>query len=170
MNRYKSVSKRSAVWLMVVVSLWFSLMGGAAKVQALRTECTEAWLRDIGATTVTCNDVLQCGTDGSAPIAPLVGNADVFVIGDSLTYGMVKLGGLLDKMSTAGFKVNTAYETPDSKTVTGPSVEAVGGYAIQQMQRNIEKHSQDFVRANAVMIALGTNHDGNFAYESRALI
>jgi lysophospholipase L1-like esterase len=111
---------------------------------------------------------LTCSTapvdTGGATIAP---GAKIFYLGDSLTYGMVKLGGLLDKTQAAGFTADLAPAINGSSTpfqtytvggAYGNSVSATGGITIGDTTRLAVDYSETAIaQAGAIIIGLGTN-------------
>jgi hypothetical protein len=148
------------VYLLVV------FLHSTPRVDAARTKCTEAYLRDIGATTITCNQIVKtCQT------ATGVENS-VFYIGDSLGVGMVGVGDLLQKTAAAGFSVNSTLSTDAPNRKIGPSVHSIGGYNIQDTLSALSASTEqlDLSSANIVVVMLGTNPDTNLARDIDQMI
>jgi lysophospholipase L1-like esterase len=110
-------------------------------------------------------DAIVCApsTNGNGPAIST--EKGVFVIGDSLTYGMVKAGGLLDKLEATGANVSTAFSVTDKAgpgllgRVQGKSVDATGGITIGGTSAWIDSDSLGISDSTTgkIVIALGTN-------------
>ena len=126
------------------------------------------------------SDTAQCTPSPTATTPVSTGvkaGAKVFVIGDSLTYGMVKLGGLLNKMAAAeaGYSVNTSFEDPSTNPprISGPSVEATEGINITNtIPRITADHGVDLdpAHTDAIIIGLGTNPENDRVAHIHSLI
>jgi hypothetical protein len=107
----------------------------------------------------------QCTLTGGAQAAL---GKKVFVVGDSLTYGMVVNGEFLNSLAIDEFVVNPSYQTMDRSTssprVTGPSVEATGGINTKNSIVRLDEHPFDLAPSNTdiILVALGTNYEDGF--------
>lgn len=108
-----------------------------------------------------------------------IGTGKVFVVGDSLTYHMAanstNSGQLLQKLSAAGYTVDTNFTTTGASTssprISGKSVEAQGGINVADTIPHLAEHPQDWADADIIVIALGTNREQlDFATEISELI
>ena len=116
----------------------------------------------------------ECGTQ-SNPQTSTSSTGRVFYIGDSLMYGMTKIGDLLSKTNVGGFTVDTKYidtPSPSSPRVSGSSVEATGGIRIDETMSNLDTHPQDIAagKVDTVVIGLGTNIDTDMPTKINSLI
>lgn len=105
-------------------------------------------------------DTGGCNTP-SQSVSSLKEGSKLFFIGDSLTYGMTKLGNLLGIAKANGFNVSTDTENPDNTVrIYGPSVEATGGINTKDtIPLLYADHSEHLSSGNvdAIIVGLGTN-------------
>lgn len=171
----RTFSKVTIMYVAVAI-LTFSI--NTKVVEAQQPECSETYLKDVHAQIINCsgsNTTEQCG--------PGVSGNRVMYVGDSLTFGMVTLGQLLDKTEAAGFDIDANYteksvsDAGDKIRVTGDSIEAVGGYSIWNILPMLEENPdgsslayQRFANADKIVIGLGTNQENNFVSKITELV
>ena len=134
---------------------------------AAQQECSEERLRNLGVVVVSCAGVNRClapsaDTPRSAPQA----GSNIFVIGDSITYGMVTSGELLDKISAEGYEVSLDYsDTGGSGSpqyqVSGASVIAEQGRSISWGNEQATGNASAIASSDVLLVGLGTNDLGN---------
>jgi lysophospholipase L1-like esterase len=90
------------------------------------------------------------------PVANSTENSSVYVIGDSLTVGMRDMGGLNEKLSTAGWKVL--------------DIEATNGITTSGSIAKIDEDSELIKQSSTVVVALGTNKENNFGNAVKSMI
>lgn len=153
--------------LVIVLGLLFALQASTSAAQKVYTERE---LRALGIYFVQDPNAGTCsaGSAGSAPSSGVLSvGSKVFFIGDSLTDGMVKIGGLLDKTKANGFDVDTTPTLTNGSTpigsytisgAYGKSVDATSGITIGDTTRlAIDHNAADISATGAIVIALGTN-------------
>lgn len=165
------VKSTLAAWIVLVLAL----SGTAAAVPNIEP-LSEDDLRLLS-TPFTDPESLACDlTIGAGSGAGGVDSGRVFFIGDSLTVGFGLNRGL-EIARSAGFDVDTTYERLDTgrsggsgARLRGRSIEAVGGFNIDDIIPKLNEHTQDFDTDNAdvIVVSLGTNDYGhNGTHEGR---
>ncbi len=80
----------------------------------------------------------------------------IYVIGDSLSVGMRDMGGLSNKLTQAGWNVK--------------DIEATIGITASQSLQKIDTDSALVSQSSAIVVALGTNKEGNFGNAIKLMV
>ena len=161
----KMFSLFQAIVLLIFTVLSYSIV--VSSPVSAQEECSEQRLRNLGVIVVNCEGANRCiapsaDTPNSAPSA----GSSIYVIGDSITYGMVTSGDLLNKLTTAGYAVSPDYsDTGGSGSpqyqVSGPSVIAEQGRSISWGNDQATNNASAIAASDTLLIGLGTNDLGS---------
>jgi lysophospholipase L1-like esterase len=149
-----------------VLLIMFSIIP-LSKPTFAQQDCTEEKLRNLGVAVVNCAGSNRCiAPSANTPTSSPAAGSSIYVVGDSLTYGMIASGQLLNKINAAGYITdinftNTGTTGSPPNQVSGPSVIAQGGKDIAWGNDRITDNSAAVAASDVVIVGLGTNNIGN---------
>ncbi len=153
--------------ILSILFIGIYLLASSPRVLAAKAY-TERQLRNMNIQFVEPGEGTQtCSVNPDIGRSAIPPSSKIFYLGDSLTYGMVKAGGLLEKTQAAGFTVDIAPTVASGATpippyavggAYGKNVSATGGITIGDSSRlAVDYSAVDIGQAGAIIIALGTN-------------